>query len=92
MVRAPEGHEFESPPGTKLGWTVEDPWGQVVYIPSITFMLSFTMGAARGLVGSALACWMAGPSSNPGLAPQAKQKMKKKGRSLGEWIKNECTV
>jgi hypothetical protein len=39
------------------------------------------MGAARGrgLVGSALACCMAGPRSNPGLAPQAKQAMKKKG-------------
>jgi hypothetical protein len=40
-------------------------------------MMNLIMGVARGSVDSALACCMAGTSSNPGLAPQAKQKMKK---------------
>jgi hypothetical protein len=45
-----------------------------------------------GLVGSALPCCKAVPSSNPGSAPQgdfslwAKQATKKKEKGLGEWI------
>jgi hypothetical protein len=63
--------------------------------------LCFCQGAAwlfrvqRGSIGSALACCMAGPSSNSGSAlqggffPQSETSNEEKERDLGEWM-NEC--